>query len=277
MPILGIAAAGGLAPKAPTIGTATDPGTGTSASITFTAPTWPGKGSGTVTYTATSSPGSFTGTATSSPVTVSGLTAGTAYTFTVKATTSYGVTGPSSAASNSVTPAVLGDWDWIASLSPTGVAAEFTSIPSGYQSFRIIGSSSTVGDSIGNTTINGYGAQYAEFAYYGTPSSNVGTAGNGANSSLVRRFASNTAPGNSGILGPMFITYYNAGTTIPYKPIQITSSYSASTNMASTFANGINASGSATISSIKLATGNGSGGASAFLANTNFTLYGMKA
>jgi hypothetical protein len=34
------------------------------------------------------------------------LSNGTAYTFTVKATTSYGVTGPSSAASNSITPAV---------------------------------------------------------------------------------------------------------------------------------------------------------------------------
>ena len=103
MPIIGVLAAGGLAPLAPTIGTAT--GGTASASITFTAPTWVGKGSGTVTYTATSSPSGITGTSTSSPVTVSGLTNGTAYTFTITATTSYGVTGPASAASNSVTPA----------------------------------------------------------------------------------------------------------------------------------------------------------------------------
>jgi hypothetical protein len=103
MPIIGVLAAGGLAPLAPTIGTAT--GGAASASITFTAPTWVGKGSGTVTYTATSSPSGITGTSTSSPVTVSGLTNGTAYTFTITATTSYGVTGPASAASNSVTPA----------------------------------------------------------------------------------------------------------------------------------------------------------------------------
>jgi len=275
MPILGIAAAGGLAPGAPTIGTATDPGTGTSASITFTAPTWLGKGSGTVTYTATSSPGSFTGTATSSPITVSGLTAGTAYTFTVKATTSYGVTGPSSAASNSVTPAVLGDWDWIATLSPTGVAATFSSLPSGYQTWRIIGSSDTGGDSIGNTTINGYTSEYSEFAYYGTPGGTVGTAGNGANAAQFRRFASN-AVGSTSILAPMFITYFNAGSTIPYKPMHITSGYSGTTNMALTFATGINASGSSRISSIKLSTGNSSAGASSYLANTNFTLYGMK-
>ena len=102
MPILGILSAGGLAPLAPTIGTAT--GFNTAATVAFTAPSWVGKGSGTVTYTATSSPSGITGTATSSPITVTGLTNGTAYTFTVRATTSYGVTGASSAASNSATP-----------------------------------------------------------------------------------------------------------------------------------------------------------------------------
>lgn len=102
MTLPGIIASGGLAPTAPTIGTATA-GIG-SATVSFTVPTWTGKGSGTVTYTATSSPGSITGTSTSSPITVSGLTNGTAYTFTVRATTSYGVTGPASSASNSVTP-----------------------------------------------------------------------------------------------------------------------------------------------------------------------------
>ena len=91
-------------PEAPSIGTATDPGTGTSASVAFTAPELYG---GTVSqYTATSNPGSITGTGSSSPVTVSGLTAGTAYTFTVAVTTGAG-TGPSSSASNSVTPTAL--------------------------------------------------------------------------------------------------------------------------------------------------------------------------
>ena len=101
MPILGIISSEGLAPGAPTIGTAT--ASSGSATVTYTGPTWTGKGSGAVTYTATSSPGNLTGTG-SSPITVSGLTNGTSYTFTVAATTSYGVTGPSSAASNSVTP-----------------------------------------------------------------------------------------------------------------------------------------------------------------------------
>jgi hypothetical protein len=102
MAIIGLLASGGAEPTAPTIGTAT--AGNASATVAFTAPSYLGK-SGSVTYTATSSPGGFTGTGTS-PITVSGLTNGTAYTFTVRATTSYGVTGPSSAASNSITPAV---------------------------------------------------------------------------------------------------------------------------------------------------------------------------
>ena len=87
-------------PGAPTIGTAT--AGVNSATVTYTAPT--DLGTGTVTYTATSSPGSLTGTG-ASPITVSGLTNGTAYTFTVTASTPGG-TGPASAASNSVTPAL---------------------------------------------------------------------------------------------------------------------------------------------------------------------------
>lgn len=87
-------------PGAPTIGTAT--AGVSSATVAFTPPT--NLGSGTITYTATSSPGGLTGTG-ASPITVSGLTNGTAYTFTVTAATPGG-TGPASAASNSVTPAL---------------------------------------------------------------------------------------------------------------------------------------------------------------------------
>jgi len=87
-------------PGAPTIGTAT--GSSGSATVTYTAPT--DLGTGTVTFTATSSPSGITGTG-ASPITVSGLTNGTPYTFTVTASTPGG-SGPASAASNSVTPAL---------------------------------------------------------------------------------------------------------------------------------------------------------------------------
>lgn len=98
-----ISIVGGLQPSTPTIGTATDGGTGTSVNVAFTPSTYIGKG--TITYTATSSPGGFTGTSATSPISVTGLTTGTAYTFTVRGTTNYGVTSLTSGSSNSVTPA----------------------------------------------------------------------------------------------------------------------------------------------------------------------------
>jgi hypothetical protein len=89
-------------PQAPTIGTASDGGTGTTATVTYTAGAT--GGAAVSVYTATSSPGSITGTG-ASPITISGLTTGTAYTFTVTATNANG-TSAASAASNSVTPVV---------------------------------------------------------------------------------------------------------------------------------------------------------------------------
>lgn len=97
-------AIGGIAPGAPTIGTAT--AGDAQASVTFTPPTSNG-GDAITSYTATSSPGGVTGTCTASPCTVTGLTNGTAYTFTVTATNAAG-TGAASAASNSVTPKAVG-------------------------------------------------------------------------------------------------------------------------------------------------------------------------
>jgi hypothetical protein len=107
--------------------TATDGGTGTTASIAFTAQ------SGATSYTAISTPGSFTGTGASSPITVSGLTTGTAYTFQIAATNAQGM-GGYSAASNSVTPITPGVYDSIATSQPTsGTSVTFNSIPQTYK------------------------------------------------------------------------------------------------------------------------------------------------
>ena len=94
-------------PDAPTIGTAT--GGIASASVTFTAPVNVGGGAitGYSIVAIKTSDGSITvTTGASSPISVTSL-AGTAYTFKVFATNSYGPS-PLSAASNSVTPLVIG-------------------------------------------------------------------------------------------------------------------------------------------------------------------------
>jgi hypothetical protein len=123
---------GGL-PYTPTIGTATDGGTGTTVSVAFT-----GNNTAGLTYTALSTPGSLSATGTTSPITVTGLTSGTAYTFAVKATNSAG-DSPFSAASNSVTPAVPTSFESIASqtLSSSSSTVTFSSIPGTYKSLQI--------------------------------------------------------------------------------------------------------------------------------------------
>jgi hypothetical protein len=147
MPILGSNSSSGSRPSTPTIGSATDGGTGTTASVAFTPSTYIGKG--TITYTATSSPGSITATSSSSPITVSGLTTGTAYTFTVQGTTNYGIASAASSASNSVTPANPSSYESIASTTLTSTTASitFSSIPATYKHLqvRLIGKSGYTG------------------------------------------------------------------------------------------------------------------------------------
>ena len=104
MPIVGNQSSGGKKPSAPSIGTVTDGGTGTTVNVPFTPSSYIGKG--TIQYSIVSNPGNITTISSSSPVTVSGLTTGTPYTFTVAGITNYGVSSDVSTASNSVTPAV---------------------------------------------------------------------------------------------------------------------------------------------------------------------------
>lgn len=105
MPIIGVLASSMKgAPGVPTIGTATDVGTGRAyndgaATVTFT----PAVGGAVATsFTATSSPGGFTATGASSPLTVTGLQSSVSYTFTVTASNAAG-TSAASSASNSIT------------------------------------------------------------------------------------------------------------------------------------------------------------------------------
>lgn len=185
MRIVGNAPSGGKKPTTPTIGTAIDGGTGTTASVAFTPSTYIGKG--TITYTATSSPGSLTGTGSGSPITVSGLTTGTAYTFTVKGDTNYGVASDSSAASNSVTPASPSSYESIATvtLGSAATSLDITSIPSTYKSLQIRGSLLT---SANNSQIYMYfngsstGTSYRAHWLYGDGASVVAGQGAGVSS-----------------------------------------------------------------------------------------------
>lgn len=179
MPIIGNLSSAGKKPTTPTIGTATDGGTGTSANVAFTASSYIGKG--TITYTALSNPGSITGTGSASPIAVSGLTTGTAYTFTVKGDTNYGVASDYSAASNSVTPASPSSYESISTVtvgSGGSASITFSSIPATYThlQLRIAASASAVGN-FRMTFNSDTGSNYAWHQLYGTGASALASAG----------------------------------------------------------------------------------------------------
>lgn len=137
LPISIISGSGRTIPAAPTIGTATNVGSGRAynngrADVTFTAPTYNGR-SAITSYTVTSSPGGFTGTGASSPISVTGLQSGTAYTFTVTATNAIG-TSAASSASNSITATTIPQTPTITSAtrsSDTAVSIAFTGATGG--------------------------------------------------------------------------------------------------------------------------------------------------
>lgn len=169
-------------PFTPTIGTATDGGTGSTVSVAFTANNTAG-----LTYTALSSPGSLTGTSTTSPITVSGLTSGTAYTFQVNAANSAG-TSPYSAASNSVTPATPSSYESIATATGTGsnFSITFSSIPSTYThlQIRLVANGSFTSSSIAGTIQMRFnsdtGSNYTRHALSGNGATATATGASGS-------------------------------------------------------------------------------------------------
>jgi hypothetical protein len=187
-------------PQAPTIGTATDLGTGTSVSVAFTANAT--GGSAITGFTATSSPGSITGTGGSSPITVSGLTAGTAYTFTVTATNANGTSAPS-AASNSVTPQVPTAYDSIATSTATGgTSVTFSSIPSTYKHLQLRINAATGGGGASDIYLrfNGdTGSNYSWARLRGVTSGVTAAAVNGVTGMLVG-WAYGTSPALPGVI-----------------------------------------------------------------------------
>jgi len=257
-----------------TIGTATDGGTGTTASITFT----PGSettGGPVFYYTGTSTPGSFTATAASSPVIVSGLTAGTAYTFKVKASNASG-SGPESGASNSVTPVtpVVRGFDFIAQASGSMSSVSFTSLPSGYASFRLLFNAYIGGESIGYIQFNGDSTdgRYSEYSMgwaFNNPPQNYGSSNS---SQQQRRYA---ASANSNSTAQVQIDITNPDQSLRHQ-VFMYSGYggTAGSGGANTWSNG-NYNLATPITSITLGGGNGPTPSNTWT-NSIITLYGRK-
>jgi hypothetical protein len=210
-------------PQAPTIGTATDAGTGTSVTVAYTAGAT--GGAAVSAYTATSSPGGFTGTG-ASPITVSGLTAGTAYTFTVTATNSQG-TSAASSASNSVTPVVPSNFFLISQQVPTNgtTSVTFSSIPGTYKSLQLkmlyLDTYPGTGQGAATLSINSdtSGGHYANHQMYGNGSS-VSANGGASQNNIPTGFNTGiSAVANTG--GVSIYDFIDYANTSKYKTVKI--------------------------------------------------------
>ena len=208
----------GIAPGAPTIGTATagtTSGTANSATVTFTPGT---AGTGTTTYTATSIPGGFTASnTTGSALTVTGLSAGTSYTFTVSASNTFG--SNTSGQSNSIIAYGTSNAPTLNSVSAeysranlswsaptTGYPTNYTytayAVASGYPTR----SATTSGTSVQISNLS----NYVTYTFYVTATNSIGTS---ANSNSLTEYTDVPCPGGTFI---RYVDYPGVGTTCTY-------------------------------------------------------------
>lgn len=258
---------------APTIGTATDAGTGSGVDVAFTAPSIT-TGGPIFSYIATSNPGSFTGTGQSSPIRVSGLTSGTSYTFTVVGLNGTG-SSPVSSASNSVTVSLPLGWSSIATATGAGNPSTitFNSIPQGYTDLQIRGINANTGTSLQNLYLTFNGDTTS--SYYFSHLSSNGTSGsaNGGNASAVELSNAILSTSQNSMYSPVVIDIidYASGKkpTVHFLYTTDANIHSGSYRIAqgSGIWNNTNA-----ITSISLQTSGGS-----FNTYTEFALYGLKA
>lgn len=173
-------------PNAPTIGTATDAGSGRAynngaATVTFTAPTYTG-GLPITSYTVTSSPGGFTASGASSPITVTGLQSSTSYTYTVTATNALG-TSSASSASNSVTATTVPQAPTIGTATDGGTG---TTVTVAY----------TAG-ATGGSTVTAYTATSSPGGFTGTGTSPITVSGLTAGTAYTFTVTATNANGTS--------------------------------------------------------------------------------
>jgi len=175
------------------------------------------------------------------------------------------------ASSRLTTPPAVAAWDHIQTATTINAkTVTFSGLPSDYHTFKIIGAGYGSGDSIGNTTFNGQSTGFYENGNYGSAGGNASFAGSPAiNATQIRRFAVNGSDNN-----PVWITYFNANSTVTGKTVQGVSAYENAT-MDFTWQYGAHGTTSR-ISSITLSTGNSYLGAGNWASPTTFSVYGMK-
>jgi hypothetical protein len=183
-------------PQAPTIGTFTDGGTGTSGTLSFTLNASGGSAITNVTYSTDGTNYTSAGT-TTSPITISGLTAGS-YTFYVKAVNAQGTSVASSGVAGTVI--VPTAFDSIATLSGSGVqTVTFSSIPQGYKSLqiRVLGKSGGANNDELNVRFNAATSGYRDHYLRGQGANglSVGTDATTSFYNVLRLTGTSNAPG----------------------------------------------------------------------------------
>jgi len=256
-------------PQAPTIGTATDGGTGTTVSVAFTGNATGGKAIST--YTATSSPGGLTGTGASSPITVSGLTAGTAYTFTVTATNANG-TSSASSPSNSVTPEVPASYDSIATYigNDTASTITFTSIPQTYKVLIVRISMVSTSSGVVTAQPNADTGSNIQGIYYGTATQSAYNSFYSGTTNAMYVAGYNRPSNNvNPTVGEFFCVDYTTSKTKAFYS-QMGLDTTQQTNGSEVYISGNVYNSTAAITSMRLFSGNN------FATGTSIALYGLK-
>ena len=259
---------------APTIGTATDSGDGTTASVPFTASATGGTATS---FTAVSTPSSITGSSATSPITVTGLADSTAYTFKVYGANSSGTwSAVQSSASNSLTLAVPTSFDSISTVTVGSGGTStitFSSIPQTYShlQLRILARTTVTNDSdfCGIRFNSDSTSVYNEHGLYGTGSS-ASAMYNASSYCIVQRIATNQFSSN--IFGVIVLDILDYKDTNKYKVTKHLGGFDSNGDGQLYLESNLWRSTSA-INTITIVTSGGTN----FVQYSHFALYGIKA
>ncbi len=269
-------------PSAPTIGTATDGGTG-NMSVTFTASTL---GPTASSFSLTSSSG-VTGSGASSPLTLQEVATGT-YTYSVSGVNANG-TGPSSAASNSVVVASVfsaATFDSIATttLSSSASTVTFSSIPATYKHLQVRVLAQTDRgtyplDEMKVTFNSDSGSNYSWHNMQTDPrqanSSDVTAAAGATQTSIQQLALSSSVASNvfaAGVLDVLDYASANKNKTVRYFGGASANGYTSSYTTSLGFFSGLWMNSGTAISSMTFSVTHGS----MFTQHSSFALYGIK-